>query len=678
MALEDNKIGLVHFMAYPGPGATMSTQRGEAPEQYLLDSVKAVIEDSYFSSIEITRIKNLRIRRQVSQMLGDSGMEVIFSAQPVQLINEDNIIAPTDISSSDDVQRRQAVMRIKECIDQAYDMGATKFGLVSGQDPGTSNGLDDRRRAVEALILSLDEICRYSKSVAADRGVEPLGITLEMFDRLPDRGCKNQLVGPAKEALDIAKTVRRFYGHEEFGLLYDLSHMLLIRDVSFDGEQPEVLKELAPYLVHVHVGNCVTDPEDELYGDNHPSFDYPAGAIDGELLARYVKALNEIGYSGSIGFEVMPHGSEISESVIEVTKSWFDRARRRLDVNYALGPYYFQARRFLTEDIFDMITDTRVCSSGVIQEVARARVRRDELTRDGKLVILAADHPARYVTSVGSEPVRMGDRMEYLGRIARVLMCSEIDGVMGTPDIIDDLFILEYLLKDRGEEGFLDERVILGCMNRSGLAGVEYEMDDKMTAFTADRIEALGLDGAKMMFRIDPGSYSRYSIRTLEYCANAINDCGSRGIPVFLEPLPVRKNGDSYQVVMEADALIKAIGVGSALGESSADLWLKIPYVPEYYRVLRATTLPVLMLGGSAEGDPTGTIENFARGLAEGGNCRGALVGRNVLYPGIDDPAAVANAINEVVHRGVGAETAIRDLAASRGKDMGFLRNLLM
>jgi DhnA family fructose-bisphosphate aldolase class Ia len=104
------------------------------------------------------------------------------------------------------------------------------------------------------------------------------------------------------------------------------------------------------------------------------------------------------------------------------------------------------------------------------------------------------------------------------------------------------------------------------------------------------------------------------------------------------------------------------------------NVWLKIPYCEGYDRVARATTLPLLMLGGESSGDPTGVIQDFATGMKAGKNVRGALVGRNVTFPGDDDPRAVATAINGVVHKGWSAPEAVEHLLRERGQDMNALR----
>lgn len=671
MALEKNVISIVHSMAYPGPGKTNVVARGEAPETYLITTVKKIADDPYFGGIEVTRIKNRDHRKKVAKILKDANMVVTYSAQPVQLINEDALIDEGDISSIDETSRINAVARIKECIEEAFELGASNFALVSGKDPGTSNGLKARREAMRSLVRSLDEICQYASERAAEIGVGELNIFLEMFDRLDEPGCKNMLIGPTTDAIEVIQELRNVYRRNNLWLMYDLSHMLLMKDSSFDGEDPFVLRKLAPYLGHIHIGTCVLDKEDPLYGDTHPRLDYPNSAVTKELLAEFVKELQAIRYSKGIGFEIAPYGDDQSDAIVRTAKSYLDEARDRYDVNYALGRYFFRPRTFFPENLFAAITDARVQRPEIITEEAAARKRRDKLTKNGRLMILACDHPARYVTNVGDDPIGMGDRMDYLGRITRVLIHDEVDGVMGTPDIVEDLLIVSAMLREKTGKGLLDDKVILGCMNRAGLAGARYEMDDRMTAFTAESMHRLRLDGAKIMFRLDLND--KYSLRTLTYCAKAITECNALGLPTFLEPLPVQKTDRGYEVKLNYIDMIRVIGVASALGDSSQNLWLKIPYVDKYDQVAKATSLPILMLGGASKGTPIDTIENFERGMGAGTNVRGALVGRNVLYPGVDDPMAVAGAISKVIHSEYSTLAAIKYLASIRGTDMDAL-----
>jgi len=342
---------------------------------------------------------------------------------------------------------------------------------------------------------------------------------------------------------------------------------------------------------------------------------------------------------------------------------------------YSMNGYEFNYEEFFPRGIFDQINEVRVARPDLILEAAEERKRRETLTVDGKITVLAADHPARMVNSYGDEPVRMANRQEYLGRVLRVISSPGVDGVMGTTDIIEDLLIVHQLVKEKGGPGFLDKRVILGSMNRSGLAGSAWELDDRYTCFSAQSIADLNLDGAKVMFRL--GLEDVRSNDCLDDTAKAVNECVHLGIPIFVEALMVRQDGGKWKPSKNADDLVKAVGVATALGETSRLTWLKIPYCEGYERVARSTTCPILMLGGESRGDPTGTLQEFAAGIRAGKTIRGALVGRNVTYPGPDDPLAVALAINEIVHKGIPAEQAVELLMKKRGENIDALTKWL-
>lgn len=330
--------------------------------------------------------------------------------------------------------------------------------------------------------------------------------------------------------------------------------------------------------------------------------------------------------------------------------------------NYQAGSYSFNLDAFFPMRIFDAITEIRVSNPSVILQEARTRKRRKALTKNGKLVILAADHPGRMVIKSGDDPIAMADRQEYLGRVLRVVTDDRIDGIMATTDIIEDLLIVSHLVKKNGGPAFLDEKVILGSMNRGGLSGCEFEMDDTFTCFTAESIRILRLDGAKIMFRLDVTS--RDSGKTMLYCAKAISELNKFELPTFLEPLYVSTEG--YKMQKTLSEMVKIVGVASAMGDSARNLWLKIPYGENFERIAKATTLPLLMLGGESKGDPTGLITEFAAGINAGKNVRGALVGRNILFPGKDDPLAAALAVVQVIHGGYSKDQALEFLMKNR------------
>lgn len=335
---------------------------------------------------------------------------------------------------------------------------------------------------------------------------------------------------------------------------------------------------------------------------------------------------------------------------------------------YDVGSYKFEVTEFFTEECFAAITDVRVSEPESVYAHAAARKRRKELTKDGRLVILAADHPGRNITKSEDDPLIMGNRQQYLGRVLRVVTADDVDGVMGTPDIIEDLLIADMLVQRAGGDSFMDGKVLLGSMNRGGLLGSAFEMDDKYTSFTAESISRLNMDAAKVMFRLDMTNPD--SGKTIYYTSQAVNDCAELGITMFIEPLPVEYKEGKYSVKRTAGELIKIAGIAAAVGGTSLGTWLKMPYCEGYEEVARAVTLPILMLGGESKGTPVPTIEDFAAGVKAGPNVRGALCGRNITFPGPDDPRAVAAAVSYVVHKDPNAENAVEYLQERRGERM--------
>ena len=314
----------------------------------------------------------------------------------------------------------------------------------------------------------------------------------------------------------------------------------------------------------------------------------------------------------------------------------------------------FLDEAFLPAAVLAKITEVRLADPECSLRTAQGRKRRTGLTLDGRLNILAADHPARRVTKVGNDPVRMADRHSYLARIVRVLQSDVVDGVMATMDIIEDLLILHDLL---GRDGFLADKLLIASLNRGGLAGSSWEMDDPMTGASPETCAAWELDGAKILMRLCDDEPD--SLKTMVATAAAINKTNALHIPMFLEPLPVAKTEKGYKVTKTAEALAKIVGVASALGDSSRYLWLKLPYCENYEVVARATTLPILLLGGESAGDPSAFLREVSAGMAAGANVRGALVGRNVLYPGEDDPREVAEAVGGIIRHGWTVEQAL-------------------
>ena len=332
----------------------------------------------------------------------------------------------------------------------------------------------------------------------------------------------------------------------------------------------------------------------------------------------------------------------------------------------------FNSPDFFPDSLFARVVNARVQYPHLAWDESQLRVRRPQLAPTGKLNLLAADHPARFVTAVGSNPLAMADRRDYLARILRVLMSARVDGIMATMEILEDLLTIDAFLREAGAPTFLGGRLLIASLNRGGLAGTAWELDDPMTGATAASCKAWRLDAAKTLLRVAPEEPA--SLKTMLYCAQAINECNALHLPTFLEPLPVVRTDKGWSVVKKAADVARLACVAAALGDSSRYLWLKLPYCEDFATVARSTTQPILLLGGESAGDPAPFLQQLAQAMQAGPTVRGALVGRNVLYPGEADPLGIAEAAGRIVHDAAPVADAMAALEATTGTGLDRLK----
>jgi DhnA family fructose-bisphosphate aldolase class Ia len=276
----------------------------------------------------------------------------------------------------------------------------------------------------------------------------------------------------------------------------------------------------------------------------------------------------------------------------------------------------------LSISIPDLVT-VRARHPEAVAEAAARRVRRPLLGDSGRLMIVAADHPARGALGVGDRRLAMANRADLLERLCIALSRPGVDGVLATADILDDLLLL----------GVLENKVVMGSMNRGGLAGAVFEMDDRFTGHRAEDIERLRFDAGKLLVRIDyadPGS-----LTTLETTARAIDDMAARGLPVFVEPFISRRTDGRVRNDLSAEAVTKSVAIASGLGGTSAYTWLKLPVTDDpddMGEVLETSTLPAVLLGGEVGEDQEGAYERWRKALRLP-TVQGMVVGRSLLYP---------------------------------------------
>lgn len=287
---------------------------------------------------------------------------------------------------------------------------------------------------------------------------------------------------------------------------------------------------------------------------------------------------------------------------------------------------------------YDRITEVRVREPEALRLSLKGRARRSLIGPDGNLFIVAADHTARGMLAVGEDPLAVADRYTLLNNIVAALSVDDVDGVMASADILEELALL----------GVLEKKLAIATMNRGGIIGARWELDDRLTAYDPQHIEEYGLDGGKLLLRIehtDPGV-----ARTLELSARLTTELADRRLMCMVEPLPylVDETGRA-KLDTSVESLIKVTAIASGLGSSSAYTWLKIPAVERMSEVAGSTTMPIVMLGGDPGANADKVFALWRAAMAQH-NVRGLVAGRALLYPSDGDVVRAVTAAADTVH----------------------------
>lgn len=288
-------------------------------------------------------------------------------------------------------------------------------------------------------------------------------------------------------------------------------------------------------------------------------------------------------------------------------------------------------------DRIEEIVTARATGPQAIAAAAARRVRPSGLLGpSGKLMVIAADHPARGSLRAGPDAMAMADRADLLGRLLIALSRPGVNGVLASADVLEDLLLL----------GALDGKVVAGSMNRGGIAGTVFEIDDRFTGYDAAAIDGMGFDMGKMLMRIDANDPA--TATTIESCARAVSELAARGRAAMVEPFISYRDNGVVRNDHSTEAVIRSVTVASGLGASSAYTWLKLPVVDEpdaMKRVLAASTLPAVLLGGEVPDDPDTSFRRWEKVLRLP-TAMGLVVGRTLLYPPDGD---VAGAVDTAV-----------------------------
>lgn len=236
----------------------------------MFDTLCTICQDAFFEAVDVGPMNDAAQRRECAALLRDSQMTIAFGCQPTQLR------LGLDLNAADKNQRKQAVETIVGLLDQAKELGATRFVLMSGKNVSAA----ERPAAIDRLIGELLHLCK----AARDRVGLP--VMMEIFDHDMD---KKALVGTCATAATVARAVRQEF--PDFGLLHDLSHIYLCH------ETPEkhfpVIRE---HLVAMHMGSSVSDRSHPMFGDTHPLFGMPGGDCNVDELRNFIRVLFDIGF----------------------------------------------------------------------------------------------------------------------------------------------------------------------------------------------------------------------------------------------------------------------------------------------------------------------------------------------------------------------------------------------
>ncbi|BBG02657.1 MULTISPECIES: Cgl0159 family (beta/alpha)8-fold protein [Pseudonocardia] len=153
---------------------------------------------------------------------------------------------------------------------------------------------------------------------------------------------------------------------------------------------------------------------------------------------------------------------------------------------------------------YDEVREIRATAPERIPALLAARRRRPFVPSDGRLMIVAADHPARGALAAGGRTDAMASRPDLLDRLTTALARPGVDGILGTADILEDLLLL----------GALEDKVVMSSMNRGGIQGATFELDDRQTGFDVQSTVESRFDGIKTLTRVDLDDWTPIYDRT--------------------------------------------------------------------------------------------------------------------------------------------------------------------
>lgn len=242
-------------------------------------------------------------------------------------------------------------------------------------------------------------------------------------------------------------------------------------------------------------------------------------------------------------------------------------------------------------------------------------------------LILAADHRARGIVTI--EPyAELKAKLE-----AALPFC---DGLLASAQPLADL---------RDDGALTAEHRTYLSINRTGLAGSAFELDDRLVA-TVERAATDGCTGVKHMTRIDLDD--PLTAPALELLGQVLEQAAEARVEALIEPLIWRKGA----IAKDTDSVV----LGAVIAHDLGAPLLKVPIpdaepgdarVDAVRRVVRSVGVPVLFLGGPRGKRTDEELFDEAGDVMKGG-AAGLAIGRAVYQH--EDPAGVAKKLAAIVH----------------------------
>jgi DhnA family fructose-bisphosphate aldolase class Ia len=243
-------------------------------------------------------------------------------------------------------------------------------------------------------------------------------------------------------------------------------------------------------------------------------------------------------------------------------------------------------------------------------------------------LILAADHRARAVLTTENWDA-------FFGSVAKAL--PYCDGILATAQPLAAL----------AEAGHITprHRTYLS-INRTGLAGSVFELDDRLVASVA-RAADDGWTGVKHMTRIDLAD--PVTAPALELLGQVLEEARRAGLEVLVEPLLWRDG----RVSRDPDDVVLAAVIAHDIG--APVIKVPVPTAPSAAerrravgRIVASVGVPVLFLGGPRGDGGRDRVLEAVRDVMRGGGS-GMVIGRAIYQD--PDPAETAGLIGSLVHQ---------------------------